>query len=492
MIKNLKYWLAALLVLSACTVEKPYQEVEPAIPFTSSIEGADTKTYVDGMGEGVRMHWTAQDAVSLWGGAVDGKYVFQGETGDRGGSFEKESAIAGAQTSRFYAVYPYAEANQLVEDGVISVTLPTKQKYVEDSFGLGTAWMTAVTADLNDHHLTFKNAMGFLKLQIYGGATIDNIVLRGNKGEKLSGAATISVAYGSDPVLTVTGDGTTIKLNCSSKVTGAKKSEATAFWFAVPPMTFEEGFTVDVTDTDGNVTTQARSTSFEIERNTITSMAAFEVVKQTPPIPELLELSSALPILYVFTPDAVPVVSKDNWITDSRAILKAADGTITDLGVDAQIKGRGNTTWNMAKKPYALKLGKKTSLLGMPKDKRWDLLANMVDRTRMRNDVALELGRRLGPDHGQNYLDWTPRGQFVELVLNNNHMGNFYLVEHIKIAESRLNMVEMKSTDLEEPAITGGYILECSTEMDEPNHSRIPMLIRTACMAVPAELTSFR
>lgn len=467
--KNLKYWLTALVMaaLSACTVEEPYKEEEPAVRFQASIEGAGTKTYVDGSDD-IVLHWTAEDAISVFGGGADGKYVFQGETGDRGGDFDLESAGSPAQASRFYAVYPYAESNALVSDGVISVTLPAKQKYAEGSFGEGAGWMTAVTGGLQDYHLVFKNVMGFLRLKIYGGAKIDNITFRGNNEEIISGTADIAVSYGGVPVITMTGDGKTVKLNCSNVETGSKESKATPFWIALPPMTFEQGFTVVVKDDYGYETTITTDKPVEIQRNHLSTMAAFEVVKQAPPIPELPVVNSTLPVLYIYTPDNAPVVDKVNWIAESNAYLKEADGTVTDLGA-VSIKGRGNTTWNFAKKPYAIKFDKKVSWFGMPKDKRWDLLANYVDRTRMRNDVALELGRRLGPDHGQHYLDWTPRGEFVEFVLNGAHMGNFYLVEHIKIAADRVPVTEMNSTDIAEPEVTGGYLLEMSTEMDEVN-----------------------
>ena len=467
--KNLKYWLTALAMaaLSACTVENPYKEEEPAVRFQASIEGTETKTYVDGADD-IVLHWTAADAISVFGGGADGKYVFQGETGDRGGDFDLESAGSPAQASRFYAVYPYAESNALVSDGVISVTLPAKQKYAEGSFGEGAGWMTAVSGGLQDYHLVFKNVMGFLRLKIYGGAKIDNITFRGNNDEIISGAANIAVSYGGVPVITMTGDGKTVKLNCSNVETGTKESKATPFWIALPPMTFEQGFTVVVKDDYGYETTITTDKPIEITRNHLSTMAAFEVVKQAPPIPDLPVVNSTLPVLYVYTPDNTPIVDKENWITDSHVYLKDTDGKVTDLGT-AGIKGRGNTTWNMAKKPYALKLDKKAGLLGMPKDKRWNLLANFVDRTRMRNDVALELGRRLGPDYGQNFLDWTPRGKFVELVLNGEHMGNFYLVEHIKIAEDRVPITEMKSTDIAEPEVTGGWLLELGIEMDEVN-----------------------
>ena len=471
MIKNWKYWLAALTVLSACTVEKPYEEMTPEEPFYASIEGSGTRTYVDGIDEEILMHWTAQDAITIFTGDYGDKYVFQGATGDRGGKFAKEDAstiTAGFESSRYYAVYPYASTNQMVTDGQISVVLPAKQTYAPGSFGPEAAWMTAATASMDDRHLTFRNVMGFLKLQIYGGAKIDKIVFRGNDGEKISGAATITAAYGAVPSMTVSGDGTSLQLDCGNVETGAKKADATAVWLAVPPMTFSKGFTVVVTDNDGNETTKTLSTAYEIKRNIVTPMTAFEVEKKAPPIPDLPAVNSTLPVIYIYTPDAVPIVSKDVWIEGSWVYLKDADGKVTDLGA-AQVRGRGNTTWNFDKKPYTFKLDKKASILGMPKDKRWNLLANYVDRTRLRNDVALELGRRLGPDHGQSYIDWTPRGKFVEVVLNDEHMGNYYLVEHIKIASDRVPITEMKSTDIAEPEITGGYLLEMSIEMDEVN-----------------------
>ena len=101
----------------------------------------------------------------------------------------------------------------------------------------------------------------------------------------------------------------------------------------------------------------------------------------------------------------------------------------------------------------------------MPKDKRWNLLANYLDRTRLRNDIALEMGRRLPGLH------WTPKGDFLELVLNGVHLGNYYLCEHIKIASDRVNIKEMKATDTsyETGSITGGYLLELSLEYDEVN-----------------------
>ena len=98
----------------------------------------------------------------------------------------------------------------------------------------------------------------------------------------------------------------------------------------------------------------------------------------------------------------------------------------------------------------------------MPKHKRWVLLANWMDRTLLRNDVTFEISRKTG-------LDWTPRGKFVEVVLNGRYIGNYYLCEQIKIDENRVNIAEMESTDISGDALTGGYLMELDVYYDEVN-----------------------
>ncbi len=107
----------------------------------------------------------------------------------------------------------------------------------------------------------------------------------------------------------------------------------------------------------------------------------------------------------------------------------AAESEIMDL----TIKGRGNSTWWYPKRPYAIKFEKKQSLLGMPKGKKWVLLANYRDRTLVRNAFAFEIAR-------QTDIGWTPQGRFVEVFLNSSFMGNYYLCEKVEIQENRLNL----------------------------------------------------
>ena len=96
----------------------------------------------------------------------------------------------------------------------------------------------------------------------------------------------------------------------------------------------------------------------------------------------------------------------------------------------------------------------------MPSHKRWILLANWKDRPILRNDAAFWLSRHTG-------LPYTVRGQFVELVLNGVHKGNYYLCEQIKLNKKRIDIEKMDSQETDPVKITGGYLLEVDTYFDE-------------------------
>ncbi|MDE6793423.1 MAG: CotH kinase family protein [Muribaculaceae bacterium] len=146
----------------------------------------------------------------------------------------------------------------------------------------------------------------------------------------------------------------------------------------------------------------------------------------------LIGYYSELPILYIDTPS--PILSKDEWIKKSSIIVANA-GEYNTQFQEVQMKGRGNSTWQQPKKPYAIKLDKKAELLGLPKHKRWVLLANYIDKTNLRTEASMFLGR-------QSRLDYSPRTKFVEVVLNGEFLGLYQLTEQLKIDENRVNVNE--------------------------------------------------
>ena len=174
------------------------------------------------------------------------------------------------------------------------------------------------------------------------------------------------------------------------------------------------------------------------------------------------EVNTGLPKVNIETPEGQPITSKEDWMKDATLTIYNTDGSVSYKG-STQVKGRGNSTWAYPKKPYALKLDKKSEILGMAKHKRWCLLANFMDRTMIRNAVSFEIARQM------TALDYTPQGRFVELFLNGVHVGNYYLCEQIKVDENRVDIAELDDKVTEGLGITGGFIMEIDSHFDEVN-----------------------
>lgn len=113
----------------------------------------------------------------------------------------------------------------------------------------------------------------------------------------------------------------------------------------------------------------------------------------------------------------------------------AAEGFDPIVNAPITIKGRGNSTWGLPKKPYQIKFEEKTDMLGMGKAKKWILLANYWDKTLMRNYAAYNLARRMG-------LAYTPETRFVDVVINGEYQGNYLLTEKVELGKERINEKE--------------------------------------------------
>ena len=280
--------VASLLFTMAGCVETLH---EPGMPETSSgqlpnltagfAEG-ETKTYVE---SGKYLRWHEDDRLTaFFCNTLNRQYKFNGATGDNSGSFSyvpSGNLETGNALDRIYAVYPYDETATITDDGQISLTLPAVQTYAENSFGRGANTMLAVTENVEDTFLAFKNACGYLKLKLYNsdGATIKSIEVKGNGDEKIAGAATATIAFAEAPQLTMADDATaTITIDCGDGVAlGTTAEAATEFWVVIPETTFEGGITITVTDTEGGIFEKSTTKEVVIERNAVQPMATLGV-----------------------------------------------------------------------------------------------------------------------------------------------------------------------------------------------------------------------
>ena len=175
-----------------------------------------------------------------------------------------------------------------------------------------------------------------------------------------------------------------------------------------------------------------------------------------------------LPTIYITTDNGQFVVQKDVYLK-GKITIKSSVSSEAISDVVMEIKGRGNSTWGMPKKPFRIKLDKKASLLGLPaKEKNWVLLANYADKTLMRNAAAFKVSELVG-------LEFTPSVRFVDVVFNGEFLGNYMLTDQMEVADFRVPVEKQEIDDTTEPAVTGGYLLEIDGFADgEPKWFRTP------------------
>ncbi|MBR7183084.1 MAG: leucine-rich repeat protein [Alistipes sp.] len=273
--------LAALFVFVGCSqddVVTPNTPIEKPTYYASFADAeADSRTYLD---ENFMLLWHNDDRISLFATTYNEEYAFADATGSNSGAFnavDKDSYVTGNAISTTYAVYPYNAANAISNSEILTIHFPAEQSYAEDSFGRGANTMVAAAQSSSSKLLPFRNAGGYMVLKLYGeNKTVKSIELKGNNEEVISGAATAEAKYGYLPLITMGAEGgKTITLTCQNAVElGATEAEATTFWIVVPPITFEEGFTITVTDADGGTYTKSTSKPTTITRNEIKSMSA--------------------------------------------------------------------------------------------------------------------------------------------------------------------------------------------------------------------------
>lgn len=278
-------YLLSIIVFISCSKEQDTitnNGVNYSPKFYAEIDNTLTRTYVN---DALKVCWNENDKLSVFTSTENQLYQFDGNTGDSEGTFSKVESYSSstdkdAPVDANYAVYPHSEETIISSDGTLTLVLPQNQVYVKNSFGVNSNPMIAVTENRNDTYLSFKNICGYLRVSLYGDSiTAKSIRLEGNSNESISGKANVSISYGQEPIITLADDALhTITLDCLDGVQiGESASDATEFWFVVPPVTFENGFTLIIEDINGDKYAKATENKVEIKRNVISNMAISKV-----------------------------------------------------------------------------------------------------------------------------------------------------------------------------------------------------------------------
>ena len=182
--------------------------------------------------------------------------------------------------------------------------------------------------------------------------------------------------------------------------------------------------------------------------------------------------SGTLPVLYIQTENNQSITSKETYINATYYLDAMGISGYTSIGskeapLNMEIRGRGNYSWTgFDKKPYRIKLAEKQPLLGMNKSKHFALLAHADDskdsKGFMRNAVGFELSKMIG-------MTYTPNAKPLEVVLNGDYIGLYFLTETIRVDKDRVNIVEQEDEETDSEAITGGWLVEIDNYDSDPH-----------------------
>lgn len=166
---------------------------------------------------------------------------------------------------------------------------------------------------------------------------------------------------------------------------------------------------------------------------------------------------SALPVIYINTKNLAPILDKETKVPATLYIDSNGVDGYTSLGdeespVKLTIKGRGNSSWLVDKKPYKLKFEKKQGIFGLPENKHYALIATYGNNA-IPYMGGFEMGRRIG-------MSWTPAMHLVELVLNGSYEGIYILTESVKIASGRLDIFKQSDMNEDVETIPYGWLVE--------------------------------
>ena len=344
--KRLMFWALAAFMIAACAEdvinEHGLQPIVDDAPETLTVGFEENDTRVQ-LNEETKTVWTKGDLVSVfYRSDANQKWQYQGETGERIGNLKcVDAGTATRDMDRVVVVYPYS-GDYYINPSTFNVqaTLPATQTYLKDSYGVGCNLMVSQSEFTQ---FSLKSVCGWLKLQLTGnGKVVKSIKFCGNNGEQVAGLIYVDT-YTAESTLALevgnNGGGnlifddtilTAVTLDCGEGVTlGA---EATAFYIALPPQTFTEGFTVEVNCEGYSPMTISTSNKVVIERNHIQPMAAKEHdAEEQIPNNEIWYTSTDGEVVMPYVTDAFDANIVSNTYKNGKGVIKY-DGDVTTIG----------------------------------------------------------------------------------------------------------------------------------------------------------------
>ena len=185
---------------------------------------------------------------------------------------------------------------------------------------------------------------------------------------------------------------------------------------------------------------------------------------------------SNLPIMVINTngqtiADDPKIIADMGLIFNGIGVRNHINDTKNEYNGKIGIEIRGNYSASLPQLPYAFELQDvlgnsiDSSLIGMPAEHDWILIANYNDKSFARNILPFEMFDSMG--------HYATRTKLIDVVLNGQYQGIYLLCEQIKRDSNRVDISKLKPTDITGVDVTGGYILKIDY-FDNTNSWQLP------------------
>lgn len=239
---------AALLLASCAKQTQPFQPL--VLSAVQEGDGAVSKTSLSG----TSVHWSAGDQVAAFVGMTPHTSSSAEILSDTQAKFTFSDLSADASVS--YAVYP-ASAAVGTHEGGATVTVPSEQTAVPDSFGEGAA---VCIAKGDASPMVFRNVCGFLAFTFKDSDAASVASIRIIANEPMTGQADVHWNSG-DPTV----EPSSVKSLNAVKLSGTFESGKT-YYVAVFPRASYSGLTIKITKKDGYVSTYTNPGTLTLAR----------------------------------------------------------------------------------------------------------------------------------------------------------------------------------------------------------------------------------
>jgi hypothetical protein len=182
--------------------------------------------------------------------------------------------------------------------------------------------------------------------------------------------------------------------------------------------------------------------------------------------------SSNLPIVVINTngqeiPNDIKITANMGIVYNGEGVRNHITDPFNNYNGKIGIEIRGSSSQQFPKKQYAVETRDLSGndldvpLMGFPEESDWILCAPYNDKSLMRDVLTYKIASSMGR--------YASRSKFCEVVLNDEYIGVYVLLEKVKRDANRVNIKKLEPPDISGDALTGGYIIKIDKTDGENN-----------------------